>query len=361
VSLHRTGGFALTLVLLIASGLAACGGDDSGGKSGTGTGSDDEFVKGLCEATSRFAADFEKAFAGPTPEDFAKAIELLFKSIGAPFQRFSDSFSKLKPPPDLADWHRDASQKLAAATKALKDGNFADPSLAALSDNPVPEMPAGAQQRLEAIAAKTGACKGFDPFTGQGGSGGFGGSGGAPTPALKDAAKGAWTGRFGTIQFNPDGTARFAIKNCGLVQPSDQPFGAVDTCDPEEFTGKVEVGAYSYTLRDKDGVGNVFAAYVDSAKRLHVGMGTVSTFGPGHSGVVEISFRPLNVSGDQCTRKEFGSNKETKVNCRWTKEQGKEVLEVDSDFGSPDRLVILPDEGLAVSPEIYVASFEQKR
>jgi hypothetical protein len=310
----------LGAVLLTA---AACGGGGDSSSTGPagGSGRDQAFVTGLCQGFSTFTKDVETAIAGPTPDDIGKAFEMLFAALAEPTQRFSQAFAKLEPPEDLAAWHKDASQQLAAAAKALKAGKFDDPALDRLSSSPIPEMPAGPRDRLSAIAAKTGACKEFDPFAAAGGGGGSDTTGGSgsdvPTKALKDAATGTWTGKLGTLVFNADGSATFDIKSCGTDTSSSAPFGVRDTCGSDRFTGTLEVGTNSYILREKGGAGSVFGAYVDKDGRLHVGLGDVSAFGPGQKGTIKLfAAGTVTVDGNTCAK----SGKP--VTCSRTKEQG---------------------------------------
>ena len=358
---------ALVLIVLAAPIAAACGGDDSSSSTGPTGGSDRDqaFVTGLCKSFSTFSNDVEKALAGPTPSDLAKAFEMVFTALVGPMQQFSQSFAKLEPPDDLASWHKDASKQLAAAAKALKDGKFDDPSLQGLSRSPIPDMPAGPRDRLSAISAKTSDCKQFDPFAAATNGGGSSGGSGSdvPTKALKDAATGTWTGKFGTLVFNTDGTATFDIKNCGTVTPSSAPFGVVDTCSTDRFAGTLEVGTNSYILREKGGAGSVFGAYVDKDGRLHVGLGDVSAFGPGQKGTITIfAAGTLTVDGTKCTRVPFSGGKDTKqVTCSWKKEQGQDVLEYDNGSGGTEKLVILSAEGLAAEPSTFVSVFDKKK
>jgi hypothetical protein len=346
--------------LVLAAPMAACGGGDSTAPAGGGgSNSDTAYVTGLCQGYSAFATSIEKSLSGPTPSDIGAAFAQLFQSMVHPVQQFSDAFGKLQPPSDLADWHKKTAVQLAAAAKALKDGKFDDPALGTLSSSPIPDMPDAPRQRLAAIAAATDACKKTNPFD-TSLAGGSSGSG-SPTPALKDAAKGSWSGKFGSLVFNADGTANFQIKNCGTESPSSAPFGAVDTCAPDTYAGTLKTGSNEYTITDGSGVGTTFQAYVDKDKRLHAGVGTVSPFGPGQKGTIEtFAGGTVKVDGNTCTSQSFGNSKDAKdAHCTWKKQEGKDVLEFDDDFGGKNVLVILPDEGLAVSPEIYVAAFDQ--
>ena len=215
---HAVRGLALMLLLAPAI-LAACSSSDNAASKPNAS-SDTAFVTGLCNAAKSFGDDVQKSLAGPTPTDLGAALAAFFESIGPALQRFSDTFAKLTPPADLNEWHRESAEKLATAAKALKDGKFDDPSLDSLSQSPIPDMPEDARTRLQAVAAKVDACKDqpifADPASNtNGGFSAFGGSG-TPTLALKDAATGTWTGDFGKLIFNSDGSARFQLTACGF-------------------------------------------------------------------------------------------------------------------------------------------------
>lgn len=348
---------AFAAVLLAGPVLSACGGgdDDSGG----GTGSDQAYVTGLCKSIGQFSDAMEAAFAGPTPADLGDAFAQLFAAMAKPLQQFSDSFAKLNPPSDLADWHKKTAKQLSDAAKALKDGNLDDPSLAGLGDSPVPDMPEKPRDRLNGLADKTKECGELNPFDQSSGSGSSGSS--KPTQALVDAANGTWTGRFGTLTFNSDGTAKFELKNCGTDESSGKPFGVVDDCTPQTYSGKLKAGNNSYQFTSGDTAGISLDAYVAKDKTLHIGVGTISEFS-GQKGTIDVfAAGILSVDGNNCTIKDFSSSKDSKkVDCSFKKEQGQDVLEFEGSFGNTEKLVILRDEGLAVSPEIFVASFTKK-
>ena len=67
----------------------------------------------------------------------------------------------------------------------------------------------------------------------------------------------------------------------------------------------------------------------------------------------------LVVDGDKCTL-QAPSGKATPTPCAWKKQEGRDLLEYTDSFGNLDQLVILPDEGLAVSPELYLAAFDRQ-
>jgi hypothetical protein len=353
-------GIAFCALLLAGPVLAACSSGDGGGGDG-GDGDDQAYVTGLCKGIAEFGDGVDEALAGPTPADIGEAFEQIFKAMAKPLDEFSKTFAKLEPPSDLAEWHEKTEKQLAAAAKALKDGDLDDPALDAISDNPVPDMPEKPRQRLAALASKTKDCGELNPFDeSSGGSSGFSGSE-KPTQALKDAAAGTWTGKFGTLTFNNDGTAKFEIKNCGTDSSSGNPFGVYDDCPAQTYTGEIEVDNNRYTFTTGTTPGITFDAYVAKDRTLHVGVGSVSDFGPGQKGTIDVfAAGTLTVDGTNCTMKDFASSKDSKkVDCAWKKVSGQDVLEFEGSFDT-EQIVILGDEGLAVSPNIFVASFSKK-
>lgn len=211
--------FALPAFLMLVLGLglfaAACGGDDDNSsnsgnngststaksdstakttaKSGNGgaTGSDEQFVSGMCKAAKTFvdklSADMDKITPSATAEsldDLGKFFEAFFGNLAPAFEQFAKDFRNLKPPKDLQQWHADAATKLDAAAKALKDGKFDDPALQDLGDSAMPEIPKDINDRLEKIAKNNKDCKELDAFANNSGGlfGGLGSDLATPTP-----------------------------------------------------------------------------------------------------------------------------------------------------------------------------------
>ena len=130
---------------------ASCGGDDDdGGGGGGGTGSDEKFVADFCKAAAKFSEDLDKLDPSKITD-----VDKIGETLAEPFEDFSDSFAKLKPPSDLKEWHEDASKALKDTVKALKDGDFEN----TLDDNPFPEFPEKAAERLSKVAEKNDDCK----------------------------------------------------------------------------------------------------------------------------------------------------------------------------------------------------------
>ena len=340
------------------------------------TGSDVAFVKGVCVAAQAFVdavtKDTQSALtpqpgANGTPAataDFGSAFIALFQAIAPAYGKFADQMSKLQPPPDLAAWFQQAQPQMAAAAKALKEGNFADPSLKDLSTNPFPPIPENARARLQAVASKTKDCDGLQVFSPDSSTGGFGGSGQSvrhsQKTALQAAATGTWTGKNGTLKFNSDGTADFNIKLCGISSDSTNPFGVDDTCDSQEFNGKLTVEDHGFQIANTDGSSSVLQAYLDGAGKLHVGVGTLSELADDRTGAVDVfAESSLTVKTDSCEREDSGSSVTKPVSCEWVTENGQQVLQFTNALGDTDELIWVPGRNLVADPTIFVSTYSK--
>jgi hypothetical protein len=156
-------GLLIVPALFAAVLFAACGGDDdSGGSSGGGTGSDEKFVSDICKAGAQFSKDIDSVTKDLSGASSEKDIAVKFAK---PFETFANAFSNAKPPSDLKQWHSDASKQLKDAVAALKKGDTESGLFA--GDNPFPEPPQNAQDRLEKIAEKNKDCQDADFTFGQ--------------------------------------------------------------------------------------------------------------------------------------------------------------------------------------------------
>ncbi len=146
--------------------VAGCGGDDDdddggddggavgGGGGGGGTGSDENFVSDLCKAGAKLSKDIDAALKDVgTSTDLTKIAE----KITGPFEEFAKAFDKAKPPKDLQDWYTQANNGMKQTVKSLKETK--DFSGVTEEDDPFPEMPAAAEERLTKIAEKNKDCQ----------------------------------------------------------------------------------------------------------------------------------------------------------------------------------------------------------
>ena len=123
--------WALALPLAAVVLLGACGGGDdddaaadskgdSKSSSSGATGSDDKFVADICKGFATFAASAAKISADPGKlKDEKSAIEAFSK----PFEQLAKDFSNARPPKDMKDWHKQASDSLNKAAAAIKNGS----------------------------------------------------------------------------------------------------------------------------------------------------------------------------------------------------------------------------------------------
>jgi hypothetical protein len=143
--------------------LGACGGgddddddassDDNKSSSSGATGSDEKFVADICKGFATFQASFEKITADPGKLANEKdAIEAFSK----PFEQLAKDFSNAKPPKDLKDWHKEASDSLNKASAAIKKGDLQ--SLDSL-DSALGDPPKGVDERLSKVAEKNKDCQ----------------------------------------------------------------------------------------------------------------------------------------------------------------------------------------------------------
>lgn len=144
----RTLGSVVLLAALVAPAAVSCGGG--------GDGNDKDFVTGLCEASSALRAGVEKAVKdGASSTEPGKAVELMV----APVDAFVKAFGDLNPPKDLKTWHKDATSQLEATAETFRKEKQLT-ALAAFNDSPVPDPPADAKVRLQAVAQDIPACQG---------------------------------------------------------------------------------------------------------------------------------------------------------------------------------------------------------
>lgn len=139
-------------IVAAAMPLAACSGDDSG--------NDEDFTRGLCEASSGLRTGVEESLDNARTSTNPNAAA---EALVEPIDDFVDDFKDLNPPDDLKDWHDDASAQLEAVAKDFRQRK----DLAALqgfADSPVPDPPAAAKSRLRAAAEDIQECNGVTFF-----------------------------------------------------------------------------------------------------------------------------------------------------------------------------------------------------
>ena len=147
----------LVLAMSAAFGLAAiaCSDDDEAG-------SDEDYVKAVCQATSRFverSADFDDevaqimADADNEAEGRAKVLELTVE----PVSDFANDLEKANPPADVKEFHDQVVGDWKALAKAQEDGDLEAYGEAADGFTDF-EAPQAVRDRLNAVAASNSEC-----------------------------------------------------------------------------------------------------------------------------------------------------------------------------------------------------------
>lgn len=137
----------LLVAALVGPAAVGCGG---------GEGNDEDFVKGLCEASTTLRTGIEKAVKdGATSTESGKVVELM----AGPIDTFVKKFGDLDPPKDLKAWHKDATSQLEKTAETFRKEKQLS-ALATFNDSPVPDPPADAKVRLQGAAKNIPECKG---------------------------------------------------------------------------------------------------------------------------------------------------------------------------------------------------------
>ena len=146
-------GFALAAV--------ACGGDG-------GPGSDEEYVKAVCQAVNRSVErsaeiedEIDEIMAGADNED--EALEEVFKLTAKPISDFANDLAKAKPPADMKEFHDQVVDAFKTHAKQLEDGDR-EALVRSAGAFDFLEPPQAIQDRLNAVAANTSECDDSDFF-----------------------------------------------------------------------------------------------------------------------------------------------------------------------------------------------------
>ncbi len=148
--------FALSIFMATGGLLAACGGGD-------GDGSDEDYVKSICEANllleDVIGILFQSAFGGEEPDQ--EALDELVEG----FEKWVDALDDANPPADAAEAHDALIDVIRQGLDELKSG---DADLETLSlfgdDEDLPEPPQAVRTRLNEAAAGVEVCEGSELF-----------------------------------------------------------------------------------------------------------------------------------------------------------------------------------------------------
>lgn len=162
----------LLVALLFASGLAAlllsaCGGSsDSASAPYTATpGNDNEYVAAVCKAQAQLQDAMGAALKDPSKlgntADFGKLYE-------QPFEKYIGALRDAHPPSDLVKYHESLVQTLGGIVESMKKSKQISTLVEQASK--IPQPPADAAHRLQAVASSNADCQrsGFSFTGGQG-------------------------------------------------------------------------------------------------------------------------------------------------------------------------------------------------
>ncbi|MDX9722056.1 MAG: hypothetical protein RBU37_15020 [Myxococcota bacterium] len=198
-------------------------------------------------------------------------------------------------------------------------------------------------------------------------------SGPPPAPAnpLEAAAKGEYSGPYGSVSFREDGSVLFAYKNC-MYESTELGFAKMSPdsgCTEESYEGSLELNPGQIGIRQADASSYLFGAYLDEESKLHMGIGEVFDIGQKKQGALTISpLRTLHLEEKGCRLEDAMKDGEmTEVPCAFVERNGRTVFEFErEDFFDKSKMVkdayvFLPKLGLLVSPNLVELAFATKR
>jgi hypothetical protein len=192
-----------------------------------------------------------------------------------------------------------------------------------------------------------------------------GAAGASPRDRLRGVAHGSLTGGYGILQFHTDGTARFAVKECGFHPVRPGFVTAFTDCPPETATGKLTITENGFQLRRPDGSAIRFSAYVDTSNQVHLGFGAVGRVAADRTGTVDISpSEQLVVTRTGCRYVQAGAAQ--LVSCQFVQSSGRTLLLYPAPNAAAQggtqlaALVYLSGPRLLVSPDMVERIYRRK-
>jgi hypothetical protein len=155
---------AVIPALLVAGSVAfvACGGDDDddGGGGGGGNGSDEEYVRDLCNALGSFSDEFGELSGNLDPSN-VEELEDLMDDAAEVIGNVVEDLEDANPPADAAEFNESFVTTFSEFRDALEDGDFE--SILTFSP-PEYELPQDVEDRLSAVAEETDECQELGVF-----------------------------------------------------------------------------------------------------------------------------------------------------------------------------------------------------
>jgi hypothetical protein len=153
LALHwRRASYALGLLFALGGLIAACGGSSGGG-------SDEDYVRTMCESGDILEEALGSMLAAAFSGDEDEAADAMADA----FEEWVDAIDDANPPEDVAETHEAMVNGLRDALDQLRDGETSLEEFDAL-DN-IPEPPQAVQDRLQTVAEGVPECDGAEFFS----------------------------------------------------------------------------------------------------------------------------------------------------------------------------------------------------
>ncbi len=124
-------------------------------------GTDAEYVKGICLAMTEFFRDVEAAKNAIDPNTPSGVAQQFAAAFWPPLTRFKEDLNQVAPPADLMAWHDTVAEQLGHTAARIMAGDALS-EIARLGDQPLPDFPPEAQERLAAAAAAAPECQVYE-------------------------------------------------------------------------------------------------------------------------------------------------------------------------------------------------------
>jgi hypothetical protein len=156
---HLAGRLAVIPALLLVGSLAlvACGDDDDGGG---GNGSDESYLRALCNSMSTFQADFEELAADFDPSSTSDLEDFMSEAADVVAQ-VVDDLEDANPPADVEEVHQSFIDLFSQFRDALEEGDFG--SLENFEEPDIDVDPA-VEDRLDGVAQGIDECQDLGLF-----------------------------------------------------------------------------------------------------------------------------------------------------------------------------------------------------
>ncbi|GBD24614.1 hypothetical protein HRbin29_02296 [bacterium HR29] len=145
--------FVLFAAVAAALGVAACGGD-----GGNGGGSEEQYVRALCNAFATFDRELTELINDEGASDEGSDVAERYAEL---FSELVDDLSRIRPPSSVREYHEVLTAELRRAAEALERGDFES---AFEDESPFTKLPEETNNRLREVARNVEECQGLGLF-----------------------------------------------------------------------------------------------------------------------------------------------------------------------------------------------------